>query len=256
MPTGVLQRKRLLRRVSTWLATVCLGVLGIAQLEDQIQRALSLSIPEAVFDWTIIVAGTGLAVATTLWLFSLLDASTNDPLYLSTKLNRNEAGALRTFAVGFFGETFASEQKIQSWLEQRKDCVTVVRRIVRRGRRSSEEIRGFYILLPLTRYAVDLFKRKEITGAAFLPEHISRTRKDTYGVYIAAIAASDPQARSSALILLHKDLEEYRAKGVRSILTRPTTGRGRELAVEYDMVPLPGTELEGNSLYEKNSSER
>lgn len=251
MPTQILHRKRAMRKASGWLATVALGLLGLAQLEPQLNRALAVTIPPWVFDWVVLAAMIGLSSAVLMWGVGLLPEVRREPVFVSGWLQLSEIPALRRFAVGYFDESFASEQKLQEWLSRRRDCITVVRRLVRSRLTTRTDIRAFFILLPLTRSAVELYKRNEITGATFLKEHIATSGEDTWGVYVAAIAGIDPQARNSALLLLHSALEQHGRQGTRVALARPTTPRGKELAEEFAMKPIPGTELGGNPLYER-----
>ena len=241
------------RRRGLWaaLASACVVLLGLAQLESQLERALSRSIPDIAVDALVLLSGTGLLVSAALWLLSFLPEK-DEPLYLPGEAQPSAIPALRLFAVEFFGPTFATEQRIRGWLAQRKDCVIVIRRIARKGRARTQEILGFYMLLPLTRHAVELYLRNEITGATFLNEHIAKTGPDTFGLYVAAIAATEQQAKNSTLLLLYRSLEEYRQQGVRVVLARPTTQRGRELADEFEMHPVPGTEIDGQPLYRRD----
>lgn len=251
MPTTELRRQRTLRLLSGWVCSVSLAVLGLAQFETHFEQALGVKIPDLVFPWIVVLASAGTAVGVLLWMASWLWGSRSVPYFLSQNLSPAEVGALRRYAVSFFGESFASEARMIAWLARCKDCVIVVKRIRRKNLQVREDICGFFILLPLTRHAAELYKRKEITGATFLDEHIPTTSADTYAVYIAALAGNEQHACNSATLLLHRALLHHLEHGVRLVLTRPTSPRGQELAAEFGMLPVPGTELDGHPLYER-----
>ena len=105
--------------------------------------------------------------------------------------------------------------------------------------------------MPLTKHAVDMFRLNEIDGASFLKEHIPLGIKETYGVYVGAIAAVDKKAKASALMLLHGILEHYRRAKIKVIIARPTTTRGKELAEFYEMQPVATNVIDGHHLYER-----
>jgi len=196
----------------------------------------------------ILVGVDGLAVGV---LCARLDRRGSTQLYLSGDLDSGELTAFRAFAVQWFGESFASERRLGSWIEKRHDSIVVVRKSSVGARRRTEEIRSFYILLPLTEAAVKLYTAGDIDGASFLPDHVVGPLERPYGLYVAGIAGSDGQANSSALLLLHRALLAYMKSGVQVILARPTTARGQKLAEDFGMRAIPGTELDGHALYRR-----
>jgi hypothetical protein len=251
MPTESLRRRNFLTKTSAIVGTVAVTVLGVAQLEGQLASIFPKVVHPGFFNVPIELALGALAVAAVLWLCARLDRRGSTQLYLSGDLDSGELTAFRAFAVQWFGESFASERRLGSWIEKRHVSIVVVRKSTVGARRRTEEIRSFYILLPLTEAAVKLYTAGDIDGASFLPDHVVGPLERPYGLYVAGIAGSDGQANSSALLLLHRALLAYMKSGVQVILARPTTARGQKLAEDFGMRAIPGTELDGHPLYRR-----
>ncbi|MDB6001739.1 MAG: hypothetical protein JWP52_3438 [Rhizobacter sp.] len=237
-------------KVGAILGTVSISVLGIAQLEPQFIALFPNWVKAGFFNWPIEVSVVGLVVSVLLWLWSRFEGGDSRVFYLSGELDAAEIPPFRRYAVEWFGETFASEKRLALWIEKRPDTIMVVRKSTVKRLQQTNVIRGFFILLPLTQHAVDLYKSGEVNGASFLKEHLADDSKTTHGIYIAAIAGSDAQGRSSALMLLHKTIDTYKKQGARLVLARPTTPRGLELANHFGLKPLSNTERDGRLLYE------
>lgn len=231
--------------------TIALAALALGQVQHQIERAISRKIPDNLFDIVIIVALILLATTIVLWLLSFLPITDIETLYVSDTPKPSDIPALRELAVSFFGESFATEEKLKEWKQRCNECITVVYKAKQYKLKSIRTMKGFFIVLPLTEKAVTLYKKNEITGALFLQEHIPKDIKSTYGVYIAGIAATDARAKAISLTLLHRILENYRKAGIKTVLARPTTNRGIELAEYYEMKPVPMNIINGYHLYER-----
>jgi len=126
MPTQNIRFRKIISRASATLASLALGALALGQVGPQIDRAISTQIPDSFFDIIVIASLCLLAIAVLMWLVSLTPFADFETLYISGTPKISEIPALRELAVSFFGETFASEQKLKEWIGRRKDSVTVI----------------------------------------------------------------------------------------------------------------------------------
>lgn len=240
------------RKLSAVMGTFSITVLGLSQIEPQIERAISTKIPDRVFNIVVLSSITILFLSIFLLVMSFIASSTRDAKYYSKIPREDELSFLRKFAVKFFGESFANEKKILEWIKTNTKSVIAIFKVRSFGSLQFHSIKGFFVVVPLTQHAVNLYKEAQIDGASFLKEHITSKRGDVFGVYIGAIAAADDRAKSISLLMLHKLLEKYHKLGIKVVLARPTTDRGQELVALYGMKPILSNVIDGRALYERN----
>lgn len=249
MATEALRRKTLLARWGMVLFGVCSVTLAVSQSEAPLAAMFPRFVHTGFFNVPLGISIGGLALAGVLLLCSKLDFGAAGPVYLSEELKASEVEAFRQFAIEWFGETFASTRRLASWLQKRPDCIVVVRCLRTSRLKTTSTLASFYILLPLTRHAMDLYLAGQVDGASFLQEHLPAAGEPVYAVYVAGIAGVDKQANASSLLLLHKSIQAFFKQGGAVALARPTTKRGLGLAEHFGMQPVPGTEIDGHPLY-------
>jgi hypothetical protein len=252
MPTVNLYRRRQLTIVAASLCSLGISVLAVAQVpKAQLERIMRRSIPDSLLDGIVIAALSLIALGVLSWVLSRILTIERDVIYLSGTPDSTELEGVRALAVKEFGESFATVTTLRRWLSHRKDSVVVVHKYTQSLFRQTRRLKGFFIILPLTEHAVELFRSGQTNGASFLTEHIPLDRNGTYGVYVAGIVATDGSAKACSLLALHRELERFREAGVKTALTRPTSERGLELALRYNMQPLLQNVLHGHPLYER-----
>jgi len=250
MAIGRTFTKRPLQSAAAVCGSAAALLLTISKTKDQVLRIVSFPIPDVAFDVFFVAAALLFVCTGVLLVLARIKIRGTFTYYLSGRPDVAEFEGLRDLAVRFFGETFASVDRLRAWSQACASSVIVIYRVTQYRRKQVRRIEAFYVLTPLTAHAYELFTSGEIDGASFLPEHLPGKDQPAYAAYIGGIATSSKQAGATALTLLHRDLERYKEAGVNRVVTRPTSVRGEELAARYNMTPLKGTERDGAPLYQ------
>jgi len=250
MTIGRMFTKRPLQSAAALCGSAAALLLTISKTKEQVARIVGTQIPDVTYDVLFVAAAVLFVCTGVLLLAAKIKRRGTFTYYLSGRPDVSEFEGLRLLAVRFFGETFASIDRLRDWAQACPSSVIVIYRVVQYKTKQVRRIEAFYVLTPLNAHAYELFTSGKIDGASFLTEHLPAKDQPAYAAYIGGIASSSTQAGATALTLLHRELERYKEAGVKYILTRPTSTRGEELAARYNMAPLKGTERDEIPLYQ------
>lgn len=167
------------------------------------------------------------------WATSLLEA----PRFKCREAKLNDLERLHEFAKEFFGDVIATVESMRQWYRKNSQLFYLVHESTARAGKTTAVLVGFFELIPVTKGAVELLEREELSGTTFSEHHIAKPHGQPAAVYVAGIAARGFRAKAWVLGRVEERLERYRRRGL-AIYTRPVTSTGLRLVKKHDFVPV------------------
>jgi pimeloyl-ACP methyl ester carboxylesterase len=134
---------------------------------------------------------------------------------------------------------------MHQWWHSNDRVFCILRRITVSTGSLTEEVAGYYCILPLKREAVEKICRAEVTGANIGADLLARVNEDVDTFYVAAVVGSNAISKGVILHFLTARFEALAEDNAITVLGRPATDDGLRTIKGYGMTPVEGSSRPG-----------
>jgi hypothetical protein len=168
-----------------------------------------------------------------------IEEKLSDPRFERAVATLDQFEELFELSRHILGDEIAPEirERMREWYGKNPNYLWSIQRVKVGDGVETRRLAGFFSIFPLNKRATKLCERGDFSGAQIRSEDLVGPNSVPAGVYIGAIAANTPRARSFALGVLMERLDKILKRGV-ALYTRPVTRDGRRLISKYGFIAV------------------
>jgi pimeloyl-ACP methyl ester carboxylesterase len=158
---------------------------------------------------------------------------------------------IHELAVSLFGSDVSGIELMRAWWHRNPSVFWLLRRVTRAPGTRTEQVVGFFCLIPTSKSTAAEIRSGAIKGATLSPNLVLAQSESIEALYIGGIAGVDPHAKADIMLALTTHLYslERDPRGI-IVLARPVTSIGLRIVRDYEMEPVDPRNEGIGGLYE------
>lgn len=224
------------------------GLLALRDHAPWLAKALSDQVLSAATAGVLLLMFTGTVLVVIDLVAAQFEAVLESENFEAHVAKSNQLDLVRTLATELFGPEVSSINRMKSWKKKHPRAVIAVCRRAESKAKRSQELVGYFCLVPLTESAEASLLSGDLKGSDIHDLHLAQ---DTArALYLGAIGAKGGiRAKAFTLGALNAELaKQGEARKAEIVYTRPVSDDGLRLAKRYGFTPVGGGELSKGQL--------